>query len=68
MAKKDDCGQCIECKEYCELGNPCCNSWVFFEGSYYSAEDFLEEDEDARGLDAPSRSNAIYTELKREGY
>lgn len=68
MPKKDDLGICFVCKEWCELGDPCCNAWIRFEGSYYSIEDFLEENEEARGLDVPSRSNAIYTELKREGY
>lgn len=63
-----DCGQCSECKEWCELGDPCCNAPVFFEGSFYTLEDFLEADEDARGLDVPSRASEVYLDLKREGY
>jgi len=41
---KDQCGQCSLCGEFTSLLEPCCGAPVFFEGAFYSLEDF-EEDE-----------------------
>lgn len=35
----DESGMCVECKEYCSIAEPCCNTGVAFEGRVYYAEE-----------------------------
>lgn len=39
---EDDCGMCVDCKEWTQVGASCCGSGVYFEGGFVA--DFEEEE------------------------
>jgi hypothetical protein len=42
---KNLCGMCTECKEMTSVVDPCCGGGVFFEGAFWSADDFDFDEE-----------------------
>jgi len=75
-------GVCTACKDHSQLGEPCCNARVSFEGSTYSREEVIQIDADNGlscdcdecvedypcGLDCPSDSECLgCIQLRKEG-
>jgi len=65
MPNSYDVGICTKCKEWTELGDPCCGYGVEFEGDVYSHDDEFDdlEPEESLSLEQLAENAA---ELRRE--
>lgn len=49
MRGEGECGMCVECKEWCDVGASCCGRGVYFEGGFVADRDEDEPSEEQAG-------------------